>query len=146
LITISPLRRCISAYGETLAVEVAQFGIRVMIVEPGGFRTEGIYGQQYYTSNALPDYDALRNKSIAILTAADGTQPGDPDKAALAIVDVVRGEGQAEGKSLPKYLVLGSDAEGQVKEKIKLISDTLETWKDVTRGTDYVAVQENGIA
>lgn len=115
-----------------------------MIVEPGGFRTEGIYGQPYYTSNTLPDYDALRNKSKAIMIAATGTQPGDPDKAALAIVDVVRGEGQAEGRSLPRFLVLGSDAESNAKEKIKLYSDALETWKDVTRSTDFAAVVENG--
>jgi hypothetical protein len=116
-----------------------------MIVEPGGFRTEGIYSQQYFTSNSLPDYDALRNKSMTILASHHGTQPGDPDKAARTIVDVVKGEGEAKGRGLPMYLVLGSDAEVNMRDKLKIFSDSLEAWKDVTRGTDF-AIVENGVA
>jgi hypothetical protein len=133
------------AFGETLSVELASFNIHVMIVEPGGLRTEGILGQKYLLSNNLPDYDALRKKSMAIFSSGPEIQPGNPDKAAVAIVDIVRGEGQARGRGLPRYLILGSDAEANVKAKIKTISDSLQAWRDVTIGTDFVAIGENGV-
>ena len=45
--------------GETLHVEVAQFGIRVLIVEPGPFRTEKIYSQPLYDENRIADYNPM---------------------------------------------------------------------------------------
>jgi hypothetical protein len=119
--------------GETLSLELAPFSIRVLIVEPGAFRTEGIYGQKYNTSNPIPDYNDLRAFSKALFASIGGTQKGDPDKAAVAIVDVVRGEGVAEGKPWPLYLVLGEDAEQNVRDKIKKVGDVLEEWKQVSR-------------
>jgi hypothetical protein len=54
-----------------------------------------------------------------------------------AVVDIVRGEGVAQGREWPKYLVLGTDADGDVREKCKIVLDALDEWKDVTRGVNF---------
>jgi hypothetical protein len=115
-------------------VELAQFNIKVLLVEPGGFRTEGIYGQPYFTQNPLPAYDDMRNASKTRFASMAGTEKGDPDKAVEAIVDVVRGEGVAKGRPWPGYLVLGEDAEVDLRSKCKKVLDVLDEWVDIARG------------
>ena len=89
--------------GETLAVELATLNIRVLIVEPGSFRTEGIYTNPFDVSNPIPDYEEQRADSLMTYNALDGKQPGDPVKAMNAVVDVVRGEGVAAGREWPLW-------------------------------------------
>lgn len=62
---------------------------------------------------------------------------GDPDKAMNAVVDVVRGEGKAQGKPWPLYLVLGDDAERDITRKLTTVSQALDEWKEVTRSTSF---------
>lgn len=132
-----------TALTETLALELGP-KIRVLLVAPGGFRTEGIYGQPFYTGNLIPYYDDLREATVARIGAVPGTQPGDPDKAMEAVVDVVRGEGVAKGRQCPRCLVLGEDAEQDVRTKSRKILDVLDEWKDVTCGVSYDKVIING--
>jgi NAD(P)-dependent dehydrogenase (short-subunit alcohol dehydrogenase family) len=126
----------VHALTETLAVEVAQFGVRVLLVEPGAFRT-GIYGQAWDARNHLAEYDALRAMSTARFAAVSGTEKGDPAKAMEAVVDVVRGEGAANGRAFPGRLVLGEDAEQDVRAKCKKVLDYLNEWKDVVRDVNF---------
>jgi len=130
-------KAALRAITETLTVELSQFNIRVVLVEPGAFRTEGIGGQQYFTSNPIADYDALRTFSRAKFSSVPGTQNGDPDKAAEVIVDVVRGEGITKGRSWPEYLILGNDAEAGVREKTSKVLKVLDEWVDVTRNVNF---------
>jgi len=120
-------------------VELAQFNIKVLLVEPGGFRTEGIYGQPYFTQNLLPAYDTMRNTSETRWASMSGTEKGDPDKAVEVIVDVVRGEGVAKGRPWPGYLVLGEDAEVDLRAKCKKVLEVLDEWVDVARGVSFEA-------
>lgn len=122
--------------GETLAVELAPLNIRVLIVEPGSFRTEGIYINAFDDSNPIPDYEEQRADSLITYNALDGKQPGDPVKAMNAVVDVVRGEGAAAGREWPLYLVLGKDAERDVRAKCARMIQHLDEWGDVVRGVD----------
>lgn len=122
--------------GETLAVELAPLNIRVLIVEPGSFRTEGIYINAFDDSNPIPDYEEQRADSLITYNALDGKQPGDPVKAMNAVVDVVRGEGVAAGREWPLYLVLGKDAERDVRAKCARMIQHLDEWGDVVRGVD----------
>lgn len=124
----------IHAIGENLAAEVAQFSIRVLIVEPGAFRTEGIYRHPFSISNPIPDYDILRQASGKRYNGVSGTEKGDPVKAAEAIVDVVRGDGVAKGREMPLYLMLGSDCEEAVRAKCAKVLAVVDEWKDITRG------------
>jgi hypothetical protein len=68
-----------------------------------------------------------------------GTEKGNPDKRLKleAIVDVVRGEGVGKGRPWPGYLVLGEDAEVDVKAKCKKVLDVLDEWVDVVRGVNF---------
>jgi NAD(P)-dependent dehydrogenase (short-subunit alcohol dehydrogenase family) len=125
------------ALTEALALELAQFNIKTLLVEPGAFRTEGIYGQPYFTENPLPAYDIMRHISKTRFAAVSGTEKGDPNKAVEAIVDVVRGEGVAKGRPWPGYLILGEDAEVDVRTKCKKVSDVLDQWADVARGVSF---------
>lgn len=123
---------------------MAAFNIKVCIVQPGGFRTEGIYGQSYFTQNPIPAYDALREASMKRFAGVPGSERGDPDKAATAIVDVVKREGVAQGRAWPPYLVLGEDAEVNVKNKCAKVLGVLEEWVDVARGVSFDAPPQDG--
>lgn len=122
---------------ETLSVELAQFNIRVLLVVPGTFRTEGIYGQAYHTTNCIAANDALRELSISRFRDVPGTEKGDPDKAMEVVVDVVRGEGVAKGRPWPGYLVLGEDAERDVRAKCHKVLRVLDEWQDVARSVHF---------
>ncbi|KAL0958957.1 hypothetical protein HGRIS_014269 [Hohenbuehelia grisea] len=131
----SSSKAAVHALSETLATEVAQFNIRVLLVAPGAFRTEGIYGQQYYTGNPIADYEPLRSASIKALKSVPGSEKGDPDKAMEALVDVVRGEGIAKGREWPGHLVLGEDAEADIRNKAETVIEVLNAWSDVAKGS-----------
>jgi hypothetical protein len=126
-----------TAITETLTVEVSQFNIRVVLVEPGSFRTEGIYGHQYFTENPIAGYDAMRAASNARFSSNSTAGYGDPDKAAEVIVDVVRGEGVGKGRPWPEYLLLGTDAESDVREKCSKVLKAIDEWVDVSRNVDF---------
>jgi len=117
--------------------ELSDFHIRVLLLEPGAFRTEGIYGQPYFNLNQIEDYDSLRRSAVKRFASIPGREPGDPDKAIEAIVDVVRGEGVAKGRPWPDYLFLGDDAEAAVRDKCSKFLKVLDEWADVTRNVSF---------
>lgn len=106
----------------------------MLIAQPGAHRT-GIIS----TSLANPlggqpvaDYDYLRQMAQTRYENQDGKQPNDPLKSMTALADVVRGEGVAKGRPMPLWLLLGKDAEEDMREHIRQRSENLEEWKDVT--------------
>ncbi|KAF8201220.1 hypothetical protein K438DRAFT_640943 [Mycena galopus ATCC 62051] len=118
-------KAAVHALAETLTVEVAPFGVRVLLVEPGAFRTN-ISDQPYLAQNGIADYDEVRTASAARFGSLLGTEKGDPAKAMEAVVDVVRGENWARGLPWPGRLVLGEDAERDVRAKCKRVLDNLD--------------------
>lgn len=94
----------LEAWSEALADEVAGFGIKVTLVEPGNFRTEFAGGANMRPAQSIDDYRPLIAPIEDFLYGQDGRQPGDPAKAAEAMMLVV------EDKAPPRRLVLGSDA------------------------------------
>ena len=87
--------------------------------------------------NPIADYDELRAACIARYKSLPGMANVDPDKAAEAIVDVVRGEGVAKGRPWPEYLFLGEEAEEAVREKCSKALKILDEWLDVTRNVHF---------
>jgi hypothetical protein len=71
------------------------------------------------------------------MTAYNGKQPGDPQRAAEIIIDLVKGEGVGKGKTVPTVFTLGSDAYEFVKAATEKTLSRLEEWKDVTSSTDF---------
>ena len=122
---------------ETYAVELEPFGIRVLLVAPGAFKTENIYSQEFFRDNEIADYHSMRISAEKRFGAVAGTQAGDPDKAMEAVVDVVRGEGVTKGRPWPRYLVLGEDAGRDVRMKSERILGVLDEWNDVTSGVGF---------
>ncbi|KAF8623796.1 hypothetical protein AX17_007299 [Amanita inopinata Kibby_2008] len=124
-------KAAVHALAETLTVELAPFGVRVLNVAPGAFRTEGIYCNGFYDRNSLASYDDMRSAAIKRFATIPGKEKGDPDKAMEIIVDVVRGEGVAKDKPWPALLALGEDAERDIRNKCIGTMQVLDEWKHV---------------
>ncbi|KAF2136909.1 uncharacterized protein K452DRAFT_236753 [Aplosporella prunicola CBS 121167] len=132
-----------------LGSEVAGLGIKHCLIEPGAFRTAllaqggsgsgGSGGNVAYTAaeERLPDYADVNAKTDATFTALNGTQRGDPEKAAKVMYEVVTGTGVAEGRELPTFLPLGSDACDAIKGATAQIGSEVEAWRGIASLTDF---------
>ena len=92
------------ALTQTLAAEVAELGVRVINVAPGGLRTDFAGRSQHVVADKIADYDGLAREAERILADHAGHEPGDPAKAAAAILAVV------DAEAPPNHLLLGEDA------------------------------------
>ncbi len=121
-----------------LAGEVRGFGIQHVLVEPGYFRT-GLITHSAGTgpSVRLPEYAEVNKGTEDALAAFNGRQLGNPVKGAEVIYDVVTSTGVAEGKPLPEFLPLGSDAIAAIAATAQKTLDDLETWRSVAISTDF---------
>ena len=119
------------ALAETFAVELAPFKIPVLLVVPGSFATEGMYRNTVTTDNAIAAYDVMREATRLKFLTMSGSAKGDPEKAMEVVVDVVKGQGVANGKPWPLYLILGEDADRDVEMKCRKVLEALDEWKDV---------------
>jgi NAD(P)-dependent dehydrogenase (short-subunit alcohol dehydrogenase family) len=120
-------------FTEVLAEDVREFGIKVTVAEPGAFRTEFLTSGSLVTSkNKIDAYQAVK-ASHARYATLDGTQAGDPDKAADVFIAL------AENPNPPVRLFMGTDAYNRAHAKIDLLKAELEQWKDLTLSTDYTA-------
>ncbi|MFD5830712.1 oxidoreductase, partial [Lentzea sp. NPDC060358] len=127
---------CASKYAvvgllESLAQEVAGFGVRVTIVEPGSFRTSWAGGSMVRSERSIADYDALFDPIRAARRAASGHQLGDPAKAAAAVLAVVGAQRP------PVHLVLGSDALRLVRAGRAAVDADIAAWEELSRSTDF---------
>ncbi|KAL1745847.1 hypothetical protein HDZ31DRAFT_62719 [Schizophyllum fasciatum] len=129
-------KAAVTAWTETLAHEVASFNIRVMLVQPGSFRTE-VYSQAFYRGNEIPAWKDVRDTAVARFASLPGTEKGDPAKAMDVLVDVVRGEGKAAGRELPRYLVLGDDAVADMRNKFGRVLQVVANWEEVTTNLNF---------
>jgi NAD(P)-dependent dehydrogenase (short-subunit alcohol dehydrogenase family) len=118
---------------ESLAKEVKPLGLHVTIVEPGAFRTDFLSDKSLKISGLGEEYAHL-NAVFERFSNMDGTQAGDPARAAEAIVDVTREE------EPPLRLVLGPDALMRVNNKIASLNDELKRYESVSRNTDFAGV------
>ena len=120
----------VEGFSEVLDKEVGPLGIKVTIIEPGGFRTD-FAGSSSSINDSIPDYDATVGATARFQRDYNGKQPGDPKKAAQAILKI------AEMSSPPLRLLLGSDAfNGAIRnDQLKTQSD--KEWGDLSKSTDY---------
>ncbi|MET8629455.1 oxidoreductase [Kitasatospora sp. NPDC004669] len=129
----SATKFALEGLSEALAQEVAGFGIKVLIVEPGAFRTGFAGGDALAHSTPIAAYDPLVGPVRTGLPDSDGKQPGDPAKAAEAILAAL------DAERTPLRLALGSDAVDAVLGHLDGARSEAETWESVGRGTDYPA-------
>jgi NAD(P)-dependent dehydrogenase (short-subunit alcohol dehydrogenase family) len=115
---------------EALDAEVAPLGIRTLIVEPGSFRTE-FGGARMHRSREIDAYADTVGPTRAYLDGMDGTQPGDPRKAAAAILAAL------DAPQPPLRLALGADAVDAIRAKHQRLRDDLDNWEAVSRDTAH---------
>jgi len=121
----------LEGFSESLAQEVAPFGILVTIVEPGPFRTDFLSAESIrFGAHALADYDERRPALRASFEQRDGRQPGDPAKLAAAVVRL------AGEPAPPMRFVAGSIAFDSIKAKLVDMQAELEHWQPLSVGTD----------
>lgn len=121
----------LEGFSEALAPEVAPFGIKVLIVEPGAFRT-GFSGGALVQSKEMPEYAQTVGPTREMITGINGTQPGDPAKAARAILTAL------DAEDAPLRLPLGADAVEGIRGKLDSVRAELDRWEDVSLSTAFV--------
>jgi NADP-dependent 3-hydroxy acid dehydrogenase YdfG len=121
----------LEALSESLAKELEHLGIKVTIVEPGGFRTDFAGRSFDLPENRITDY--ITSERIDKMSEYDGNQPGDPVKAVAAMIQVV------ETENPPLRLPLGADAVNGMEEKMESVKQNIEEWREVAVNT---AVEE----
>jgi len=119
----------VEGFSESLSKEVGPLGIKVTIVEPGGFRTD-FAGSSTELREGRPDYDATVGATVRFQREYDGKQPGDPIKAAEAILYV------ASLSEPPLRLLLGSDAYNAAENHTNQTLAADREWKDLSISTD----------
>jgi NAD(P)-dependent dehydrogenase (short-subunit alcohol dehydrogenase family) len=122
----------VEGMSEALALEVNPFGIRVMIVEPGYFRTEFLSSQSMSKAeHVIDDYASTVGMTRTNVGSRDGSQPGDPAKAVQVIIKA------AESRSPPLRLPLGADAFARIDEKIAKVQSDMATWREWAIATSF---------
>jgi NAD(P)-dependent dehydrogenase (short-subunit alcohol dehydrogenase family) len=120
----------VEGFSEVLASEVAPFGVKVIIVEPGAFRTD--WQGSSMTRHAVgPDYEETVGAIHRYRDEHDGRQPGDPARGAKAVVDVVGAENP------PRRLILGGDAVVAAQKAAEERAAETEQWAAVSRSADF---------
>jgi NAD(P)-dependent dehydrogenase (short-subunit alcohol dehydrogenase family) len=113
---------------EALTPEVAPFGIRTMLVEPGYFRTALLTPESTrYTPSSIEDYAERTERTIAAWKGVNGQQPGDPGKLAAALVRI------AQEENPPQRWVAGADAVAAVEQKAKVLLAQVEAYRELSR-------------
>ena len=116
---------------EALGKEVAGFGIRVTTLAPGQFRTDWAGRSMDRTPRSIADYDAVMDPIRAARQAKSGHQPGDPAKAAQALLALVA------SPNPPVRLFLGADALELVGQKLEAMQAELAAWDALSRSTSF---------
>lgn len=108
---------------QTLAQEVAEFGIKVVNVAPGGLRTDFAASSKTIVADKLSDYEGLARDAERIMAEHAGHEPGDPAKAAQAILTI------ADAENPPMHLLLGEDALKYAGYAAQGLAADIDAWR-----------------
>src|SRR6266436_6463864 len=120
----------VEGFSESLSKEVGPLGIKVTIVEPGGFRTD-FAGSSTTLREGRPEYDTTVGATVRFQRDYDGKQPGDPMKAAAALLHI------ASLSEPPLRLLLGTDAYNAAEKHTMQMLASDRDWKDLSISTDF---------
>ncbi|WP_275791435.1 oxidoreductase [Pararhizobium gei] len=123
----------VEGFSESLALEVADFGIKVSIVAPGFVRTDFLDSSSVrYGDKTIDDYAEVSANIRATYDSYSHKQAGDPKKLASAIVTL------ANQNEPPVRLLTGSDAIAMAREKIGKVDQEIDRWQDLSASTDII--------
>jgi NAD(P)-dependent dehydrogenase (short-subunit alcohol dehydrogenase family) len=126
-------KHAVEGLSDALAKEVGPLGIRVTCVEPGPFRTDFATRSLKQTLSRIEDYEPIVNSRLRKVAARGGAQPGDPVRAAKAIIEAVQAE------KPPRHLVLGAEGFENVRKSLTETLAEIDAWRQVSLGADYPA-------
>lgn len=119
-------------FTESLAAEAKEFGINATVIYPGYFRTDFLTGGSLRTPESeIEGYQTAREVQAAHEKEINGNQPGDPEKAAAAMIEL------AAMENPPVHLVLGSDAFQMANSKLSSLQAEISDFKTLSISTDY---------
>jgi NAD(P)-dependent dehydrogenase (short-subunit alcohol dehydrogenase family) len=121
----------VEGLSQALRMEVEPLGIRVMVVEPSGFRTDWAGRSANESKHQIDDYRATAGKARSAVRTSSGHQPGDPVRAVKAIIAAV-----ASGHA-PHHLLLGNDAFEGAMAQIDELRKVFTAGESVARAADY---------
>jgi NAD(P)-dependent dehydrogenase (short-subunit alcohol dehydrogenase family) len=121
----------VEGISESLALEVAPLGIGVMLVEPGPFRTNWAGPSIKQSATRIDAYDATAGERRKQTAARSGSQPGDPVRAAQAIIDA------AVSDHPPLRLLLGKTALELARKKVDSLTRDFDAWEAATLSADF---------
>ncbi|MDB5968038.1 MAG: short-chain dehydrogenase/reductase [Hydrocarboniphaga sp.] len=125
----------VEAFSEALAAEVAALGIRVTLLEPGGFRTQFSGGSFAQAQQRIGDYDATAGRMRAGFEQFNGRQPGDPAKAAQVMLQLV------EMPEPPLRLLLGRDMLPRLRARYQNALLELDRWEALSSSTEFESAE-----
>jgi NAD(P)-dependent dehydrogenase (short-subunit alcohol dehydrogenase family) len=121
----------VDGYSESLSKETAHLGIKVTVIAPSGFRTDWAGRSANNSKIVIDDYKQSAGANKDTIRGYSGKQPGDPQKAAEAIVKAV------ESENPPLRLLLGKAALKGARNKLEQLKKDFDTWEDTTTGADF---------
>lgn len=121
----------VEGLSEALAKEVEPLGIKVLIVEPGPFRTDWAGRSMRLAREEIEDYAGTVGVKRRMIRGNSGKQPGDPARAAEAILKAV------ESPDPPLHLVLGGIGLEAAREKFERFREDLKSWEETSLGADF---------
>lgn len=126
-------KAALEGISDALNREVGPLGIRVLVLEPGAFRTDFSGRSLLQSRTVIEDYADTAGRRRKENDTTHGTQPGDPDRAAQVIIDTVNAD------QAPFRLLLGSDAISIVRDELKGRINEIDDWAEVSVTTDFPA-------
>lgn len=121
----------VEGVSEALAQELAPFGVGVLIVEPGAFRTDFLGRSMHAAARRLHRYNPTAGKMREYSEIMSGRQPGDPARGAQVILSAV------DSPSPPLRLPLGADAHRLIRGKLGSVARDLDAWSGLTLGIGF---------
>ena len=125
----------VDGLSESLSKEVAHLGIKVTIICPSGFRTDWAGRSAKNSAITIADYDASAHQNKDTIRGYSGNQPGDPERAAKAIIKAV------ESKHPPLRLLLGAAALKNARLKLEQLKTDFDAWAETTVGADFPPIK-----
>jgi len=125
-------KAALAALSESLAAELGPLGLKVSLVEPGALRTEFLSERSMQVgSRSIRDYADTAGRVVRHKQELAGHQPGDPEAAAQAILELV------DLPEPPQRLLLGSDALRLARRKLAQLAGEIDRWENLSRSADF---------
>jgi NAD(P)-dependent dehydrogenase (short-subunit alcohol dehydrogenase family) len=126
----------VEGLSESLSIELAPLGIKVLIVEPGPFRTDWAGRSLLESRTVINDYDSTAGERRRQTHERSGRQQGDPVRAGKAIIEAVGSQNP------PLHLLLGKPALEMGYRKLEALKKDFDSWRQTTLGADYPEFQD----